>query len=197
MMGKPVGSVSTFIRHLQRQQRERGEVNVPCGTCTACCRSPRLSASLLPAEESRFPDAVPVPDRPTLKCLPRKPDGTCSYLIDNRCAIYATRPLSCRTYDCRANLVVGVFDASDPIMQEALGQWEDVKMPLAVDRDMRIAFQLAIAELRANLDRSGGVLSAGQALNYALTHYRRFMETPRRARETLMRHEHEHIRQPV
>lgn len=31
--------------------------------------------------------------------LPTLPDGTCAYLVDNKCSIYASRPLVCRIDD--------------------------------------------------------------------------------------------------
>lgn len=177
---KPIGSVSTYVRLFMRQRRERGEVSVPCGSCTACCRSPRLWAGLRPDEEARFPEAVPVPDNPGLKALPKKADGSCVHLVDDRCAIYARRPFGCRTFDCRAFRVIGFSSASEPVMDAALRQWEEPRLPLAVDKDMRVAFRLARAELRA---RGGDSSGTAATWSYVLDHYERFMGRARRMRE--------------
>ena len=32
--------------------------------------------------------------------LPRHPDGSCIYLVDEMCSIYPRRPAACRDYDC-------------------------------------------------------------------------------------------------
>ena len=44
---KPLGSVTTYLRNQQRDART-GTSKVPCGSCSACCRSPRTFANLMP-----------------------------------------------------------------------------------------------------------------------------------------------------
>lgn len=51
----------------------------PCAQCGSCCRN--LDKCGLYAELDRG-------------------DGTCRYLLDNRCSIYDERPLLCRIDDC-------------------------------------------------------------------------------------------------
>jgi Fe-S-cluster containining protein len=82
----------------------RKTADVPCGTCTACCR---VSAIFLHPE---------VGDNVTLyttveafdpywggqrRMLARRPDGACLYLDDAKgCTIHAMRPAACRAYSC-------------------------------------------------------------------------------------------------
>src|SRR5262245_10480899 len=96
---KPIGSVMTYLRKLNQSVRSK-QVDVPCGSCTACCRSPHMPADLLPQERADFPDAVPMPvgmggPRSSGWALPKRPDGSCVYLIDDKCSIYHRRPDSC------------------------------------------------------------------------------------------------------
>jgi hypothetical protein len=93
---KPSGSVTTFLRKLH-QGDKRGTVKVPCGQCNACCRSPNVKADLLAEELADFPDAVYDPKitsgpKTTGWALPKREDGTCNYLIHDKCSIYARRP---------------------------------------------------------------------------------------------------------
>jgi Fe-S-cluster containining protein len=85
---------------------------VPCGTCTACCTSSQFIH--IGPEET---DALAHIPADLLFPAPRSPRGHvllgyderghCPMLVDEKCSIYAHRPKTCRTYDCR------VFSAAD------------------------------------------------------------------------------------
>src|SRR5216117_1761824 len=76
---------------------------VPCDGCTVCCRhSPSLP--LIPGLDNVSSyDTVMVDGMPEFR---RQEDGSCIYLINNRCSIYNRRPWICRSFDCRANMVL-------------------------------------------------------------------------------------------
>jgi Fe-S-cluster containining protein len=84
--------------------------DVPCGTCTACCRL--LSPHLTPDEISsgKYPISLTMPTSEILSVDPtvgpivtmfKNKDGGCAMFIDNKCSIYDDRPLACRQFDCR------------------------------------------------------------------------------------------------
>jgi hypothetical protein len=78
--------------------------------------------------------------------LPKKADGSCAYLSDDKCSIYQERPLMCRTYDCRLSLMVGKVWGGDPVMLEAYQQWAPLTMPTVEDKAVLIATRLAILD---------------------------------------------------
>lgn len=99
-----VGARSWYRHSLKGAQPPYAGASVPCGSCTACCTG--LRAPLVPGLDhistyATDPDeAEPV--------LSRKADGSCLYLHEGACLIYARRPFVCRTFDCRALLVTNV-----------------------------------------------------------------------------------------
>jgi Fe-S-cluster containining protein len=86
---------------------------VPCGGCTACCRS-SLFIHIKPEETEtlrRIPRALlfPAPGLPKGHVVMGYNDqGHCPMLVDNKCSIYEHRPQTCRSYDCRVFAATGV-----------------------------------------------------------------------------------------
>jgi Fe-S-cluster containining protein len=140
---KPSGSVTTFMRNFMRGVKQ-GEVKVPCGSCTACCRSPHVLVELDQAEAEHC-GGVWSEERARM-VLPKKADGSCVYLVDDKCSIYSERPLMCRTYDCRHSLLGGKVWGGDPVMLEAYQQWAPMTMPTVEDKAVLIATRLAILD---------------------------------------------------
>ena len=67
-----------------------------CETCSArCCRK---KTPLDPYEHLSGWYQVDVADNAVM--LRRNQDGSCCYLVDNRCSIYGFRPIVCREYSC-------------------------------------------------------------------------------------------------
>ena len=95
-----------------------GALDVPCGTCTACCRSsyfihvaPDVTDTL-----RHIPPALlfPAPGRPKgHRVLGFDERGHCPMLTDAGCSIYEHRPRTCRTYDCRVFTAAGLDPADD------------------------------------------------------------------------------------
>lgn len=169
---KPSGSVTTFIRKLARGA-EKGNVSVPCGSCNACCRSSKVLVNLYPDELKKFPDAVldkemSTDPGSTQWRLPKREDGTCVYLIEGKCSIYAGRPRSCRTYDCRFQLFTGVRRGDDPIMDEAISQWQPLAIKTADDRHYFLAARLAMVD--------GGFPSSLEEAQEKLQNLRNYLE---------------------
>jgi len=71
-------------------------VNVPCGTCRACCRSPWFVK--LMDWEKEFHGDVDV--------VPKKENGDCIYLEGDGCSLFgkSNRPYVCKTFDCRVKV---------------------------------------------------------------------------------------------
>ncbi len=116
-MNPTITGVSSWHRRWARGQLD-GRVTVPCGDCTACCRSfdavPLTAGFDDPAAyRTRATDNGPV--------LDVQSDGSCSHLVDGRCEVYARRPLTCRTFDCRMYLlpVVELDAAIRPVADAA------------------------------------------------------------------------------
>lgn len=90
---------------------------VPCGACTACCRSALFVH--IGADEAdtlaRIPEAllVPAPGRPADRVMGFDDRGHCPMLVDDACTIYPHRPRSCRAFDCRLFAAAGVDPEAD------------------------------------------------------------------------------------
>lgn len=78
---------------------------VPCGGCTACCRTggfiflyPDKGDNEDIYQTERAID--PIAGRETRR-LKQKPDSSCIYLGDKGCTIINSAPHVCRVFDCR------------------------------------------------------------------------------------------------
>ncbi len=101
-------------------------IDVPCGSCTACCKL--LSPHLTPEEVSsgKYPISLTMPSIEILAIDPtvgpvvtmfKNKDGGCTMFIDNKCSIYKDRPLACRQFDCRK----GHHSKTNEIAKEKFG----------------------------------------------------------------------------
>jgi Fe-S-cluster containining protein len=122
-MSEYVLNVDKFIRAKLRQftaiaqlvtgdadARADMESRVPCGSCNACCKI--YDVDLCPWESGAGLDYHV--DANGKRVLRRNADGSCVHLIDNRCSVYAQRPLTCATYDCRTMSIAGVTIKGSP-----------------------------------------------------------------------------------
>jgi len=106
-----------------------GSVGVPCGECTACCRS-SMFIHIAPDEV----DALRHIPRQLLFPAPGAPaghvvmgydqDGCCPMLGERGCTIYDHRPRTCRSFDCRVFAATAV-DAGDdkPLLAARVARW--------------------------------------------------------------------------
>jgi hypothetical protein len=114
----PAGEFSAWLGGMQAALSGTGESDVPCGGCTACCRSSQFIH--IGPDETRALASIP---EALLFSAPGLPDGHrlmgydelghCPMLVDDACSIYESRPATCRTYDCRVFAAAGVRD-DDP-----------------------------------------------------------------------------------
>lgn len=88
-------------------------MDVPCGDCRGCCNAGRF-VHLLPADKaahSAIPKqlVIPAPGMPAGHAVMGYLDsGSCPMLKDGNCSIYASRPSTCRTFDCRVLAAAGL-----------------------------------------------------------------------------------------
>ena len=124
------GRFSTWVEVTVRAHRERRGVDVPCGDCTACCRSSYF-IHIGPDEMDtlrRIPKQLlfPAPGRSDgTVVLGYDEHGRCPMLVDGACSIYDDRPLTCRTYDCRVFAAAGVRadDDGKPLIAQRADRW--------------------------------------------------------------------------
>jgi Fe-S-cluster containining protein len=135
--------------------RDGATSDVPCGGCTACCRSSQF-VHIAPDETDTLahisPDLLfPAPRMPGGHLLLGYDErGHCPMLVDDRCSIYEHRPRTCRTYDCRVFTAAGV-DPDQPAIAERTRRWR-FDYPTDVDREEQAAVLAAAAQLRDNAD---------------------------------------------
>ena len=99
------GSPLTHWRYLKRALAE-GEVRIPCGDCSACCRS-----------------GVPIYEDDGRE-VAKRADGACVHLtVDGKCERHATRPEQCRLFTCTLMSIAGVV-TDNSAMNAALARWE-------------------------------------------------------------------------
>lgn len=116
--GLPAGRFTTWLGEIGRALRGEAGSDVPCGSCTACCEASQFvhvrpdetdTLAHIPAEL-----LFPAPGLPSGHLLMGYDEqGRCPMLVDGRCSIYAHRPSTCRTYDCRVFAAAGIVD-DDP-----------------------------------------------------------------------------------
>jgi Fe-S-cluster containining protein len=135
-----------------------GAVDVPCGTCSACCRS----SYFIHIEPDEVAALRRIP-RPLLFPAPGLPKGhvvlgydehgRCPMLVDDRCSIYDDRPRTCRQYDCRvfAATELSPDDDGKPLVAARVREW---RFDASGSDDRAAADQLraAVVRIRARED---------------------------------------------
>jgi Fe-S-cluster containining protein len=101
------------------------DAEVPCGSCSACCTASQFvhigpdevdALAHIPAEL-----LFPAPRAPKGHMLLGYDErGHCPMLVEGKCSIYAHRPRTCRTYDCRVFAAAGA--APSGAQQVAIGR---------------------------------------------------------------------------
>ena len=181
----PAGDFSSWLAGMQQALRGRADSDVPCGTCTACCTSSQF-VHIAPDEA----DALAHIPAELLFSAPRLPrghvlmgydqHGRCPMLIDQQCSIYAHRPRTCRTYDCRVLPAAGVeLDEGEKVLiAERTRRWR-FSHPTALDRVQHDAIQAAAATLsdhRGQLPAGAVPMSATALAVLAVEMHESFLE---------------------
>lgn len=164
---------------------DRREIDVPCGTCTACCRSSYF-IHVEPDEHdalAHIPKQLlfPAPGRPRgHKVLGFDERGWCPMLTDAGCSIYDHRPRTCRTYDCRVFTAAGLSPDDDG--KEAIGErtrrwrFDTGHEPAAVTELQAVRRAAAFLERhRAACFPGGAPLNNGQRAAVAIKVHRLFL----------------------
>jgi len=141
-----------WLAETQAAIRGERDAVVPCGECTACCTSSQF-VHVAPDETdalAHIPDEVlfAAPGFPPGHVLMGYDEnGHCPMFVDGRCSIYAHRPRTCRTYDCRVFAAAGIKPDA-PAIAAQVRRWElDVAAP--EDAAAAAAVRAAAAEIAA------------------------------------------------
>lgn len=152
------GRFSSWLRKFRKAQADGADMDVPCGDCTACCRSSYF-IHIKPEETetlARIPKALlfPAPGLPNGSMLMGYDEnGHCPMLVDHRCTIYEYRPQTCRTYDCRVFPATGIaLDAGEKALIIARTQQWKFEYRNAHDRQEHAAVTAAAEFLGARAD---------------------------------------------
>jgi Fe-S-cluster containining protein len=126
---RDAGEFGSWLAAFQASLHDGAPTDVPCESCTACCRSGKL----IPVEpdESEALAHIPAdclvplkgaPGEPVRRVLRHDASGCCSQLTAEGCSVYAHRPRACQMYDCRIFPAAGVR-ADSPLIAERAQQW--------------------------------------------------------------------------
>ncbi|MCZ6617861.1 MAG: YkgJ family cysteine cluster protein [Gammaproteobacteria bacterium] len=142
----PAGTFSSWLGRTRAALAGENGSEVPCGDCTACCRSSYF-IHIRPEETetlARIPEEL-------LFAAPGQPEGTvllgydeqgcCPMLVDDKCTIYRHRPMTCRSYDCRVFTAAGISADDKALITRHTQRWKfdyagvrDRRQHLAVQR---------------------------------------------------------------
>lgn len=155
----PAGGFSEWLSGLRAALTQGGDVVVPCGDCRACCTSSYFVH--VEPDESDTLAHVPAellfaaPDAPQgHRVMGYDVRGHCPMFEDGECSIYAHRPRTCRTYDCRVFAATGIVPDRPAIAARAR-RWA-FDYPSARDRDDAAAVRAAAALLAEQQERAAG-----------------------------------------
>ncbi len=161
----PAGRFTTWLGEIGLALRGGGGSDVPCGSCTACCEAAQFvhvrpdetdTLAHIPAEL-----LFPAPGLPPGHLLMGyDAQGRCPMLVEGRCSIYAHRPGTCRTYDCRVFAAADVLD-DDPARARVADQARRWRFDEPTPDD--VARHDAVRAAAAYLERHAGDLPPGTA----------------------------------
>jgi uncharacterized protein len=147
-LGLAAGNFSNWLGDERDALKNDTETDVPCGECTACCRSSYF-IHIKPGETdtlSHIPDELlfPAPGMPAGNVLMGYDEkGHCPMLKNSACSIYEHRPSTCRSYDCRIFPATGIqINGKDKVLiTQQVERWkfnlsetEEIKEHKAVQR---------------------------------------------------------------
>lgn len=126
----PAGDFSAWLTRMDRAIQGRGESDVPCGDCNACCRGSYF-IEVKPTDTDalgRIPAELlfPAPGAPSgYQLLGFNDSGSCPLLQADACTIYPDRPATCRTFDCRIFAATGLAepDVRKAAIMTRAGRW--------------------------------------------------------------------------
>jgi Fe-S-cluster containining protein len=163
-----------------------GGMDVACGDCVGCCTSSyyikvrsKESRALAAIDPRHFdPEPTPAGDR----LMGFDANGHCHLFANGGCSIYADRPDTCRTYDCRVFAAAGMPAGGDDktVINERVARWR-FEYPSEIDRQEQGAVRAAANYLRQHPVRfpNGRVPSRPSDIAVlAVKTYRVFLDPP-------------------
>jgi Fe-S-cluster containining protein len=144
VIGSPVTWRKKFLKSIYYfGTNKTDEVQVDCGSCTACCTGFHIFIELEEREGLEIDNEG---------CLKRDANDTCTYLKEGKCSIYERRPLPCRSFTCQPMVFSGMASADNPKLNKALSEWRFL-LKTEADVALMCAIQLAKNELLENYDQ--------------------------------------------
>ena len=125
----PAGSFGQWLRAMRAVLRDEQDADVPCGDCVGCCVSsypiPLRPTDRVAREQVPEQFLLPVEGQtPNHLLMGFRDDGSCPFLTQRSCSIYADRPQTCRDYDCRIYAATGMSVAGDrPVIAARVQAW--------------------------------------------------------------------------
>lgn len=166
----PAGPFGAWRASLLDALAGRADAEVACGSCVACCTSSQF-VHIAPDEADALAHipaelCFPAPGAPPGHVLLGYDEhGRCPMFRDGGCSIYAHRPRTCRTYDCRVFAATDVDVAVEGKVEIAAraARWR-FDHPTAADAADHEAARRAAAHLAAHPEElpGGGPLPATQ-----------------------------------
>lgn len=126
----PAGNFSEWLKEMRATLAGRGGMDVACGDCRGCCtssyyvkvRAHETAALARIGEENLEPGP---PTDPDSRLMGFHANGHCLMLVAGNCAIYADRPETCRSYDCRVYTAAGMAAGDDkPVINQRIARWQ-------------------------------------------------------------------------
>lgn len=144
---QPAGAFSAWLKVIGQ--------DVPCGTCSACCRS-SLFIHIGPDETetlARIPKRLVfrAPGTDGHVVMGYNERGECPMWTGSACAIYDHRPRTCRDFDCRVFAATGIAADDRALIAAQVARWR-FSYPRAEDRDDQARVRAAAAFLRDHAD---------------------------------------------
>lgn len=190
----PAGNFSEWLHAMRAALLGTGGMDVACGDCVGCCtssyyikvRAHETDAQAAIREHGATLEAAPG-DRGDLY-MGFDERGHCPMYSENGCSIYARRPDTCRTYDCRVFTAAGIPAGDDDksVINARVARWR-FEYPTDTDRDEQRAVRAAAAYLRQHPVRfPGGRIPSrpSEIAVLAVKAYTVFLERPSTDRET-------------
>lgn len=151
----PAGRFSSWLQRTREALAKGNGITVPCGECTACCRSSyfihikpdeKRTLARIPAELQFSAPGLPA----GTVLLGYDENGKCPMLIDDKCSIYEHRPLTCRSYDCRIFPAAGIAAIDDKaLITRQIQRWKFDYLTI-YDRNQKAAIHEAAVFLQTH-----------------------------------------------
>ena len=157
----PAGRFSDWLRQMRAALAGNSGMDVACGDCRGCCTSSyfvkvraheRAALERIGEENLR-----PLPNaRNGAMLMGFHENGHCFMFANGGCSIYANRPQTCRTYDCRVFTAAAMNAGPDKSeINERIANWR-FEYPSARDEAEHRAVKAAANFIRQHVVRFPG-----------------------------------------